>query len=242
MIAWVKNLFKDSLIYGIGFGVSRFLQVLVLPIIARSLSLSEYGYYSNYVIFYTIAGGVFLLGMDNSVARFFFDSQDKLYHKKVFSIGLFCVLFVSFFVAIIFSFFPSALLKIISVPLAYSGALPFVLFTFPMLVLNNFFLNWFKWRRERFFFLINAIGTVALLLIPLAVIKPVGFLFIFKTIFFSQLIVAIVSIALSIKYIRFFFDRSLFISMLKYGFPWMLVFFLGLSRSYLDRFFLTHYL
>src|ERR1051326_5792523 len=120
MIGWLKSLLKDSLVYGIGFGVSRFLQVLVLPIIARSLSLSEYGYYSNYVIFYTIAGGVFVLGLDGSVARFFYDSEEKSYHRKIFSISFFCVLLTSLICVTAFSFFPSAILKVINVPSAYN--------------------------------------------------------------------------------------------------------------------------
>ena len=80
MTGWLKNLFKDSLVYGIGFGVSRFLQIIVLPIIAHALSAAEYGYYSNYVIFYSMAGGVFVLGLDSSVSRFMFDSEEKKYH------------------------------------------------------------------------------------------------------------------------------------------------------------------
>jgi O-antigen/teichoic acid export membrane protein len=166
MFTWLKSLLKDSLVYGIGFGVSRFLQIIVLPIIAKSLSLSEYGYYSNYVIFYTIAGGVFILGLDGSVARFFYDSEDKNYHRKVFSIAFFCVLATSLICVIAGSFFPSALLQAINVPASYGQALVYVLYTIPCLVLNNFFLSWFKWKRQKFFFLVNAIGTVLFLLVP----------------------------------------------------------------------------
>ena len=242
MIGWLKNLLKDSLVYGIGFGVSRFLQVLVLPIIARSLSLSEYGYYSNYVIFYTIAGGVFVLGLDGSVARFFYDSEEKSYHRKIFSISFFCILLTSIVCVSAFSFFPEELLRVINVPEAYKGALPYVLYTIPALVLNNFLLSWFKWRRQRTFFLVNSIGSVLLLLLPLLLVRPISFLFVFKIIFFSQVVIAFVSLLLASDYIRMVFDKPLFIAMLKYGFPWMLIFFLGLSRSYIDRFFLTRYL
>ncbi len=242
MNGWIKNLFKDSLVYGIGFGVSRFLQIIVLPIIAHSLSLSEFGYYSNYVIFYTIAGGVLVLGLDSSVARFMFDSQEKKYHAKVFSIAFFCLLLVSVLFVSILSFFPSVLLQIISVPASSAQVMPFVLFTIPALALNNFLLTWFKWRRQKFFFLANTIGTVIFLLIPLLVKAPISFLFIFQVIFFSQMVVAIMSVVFAAGYIRIVFDRPLFFAMLKYGFPWMLIFFLGLSRSYLDRFFLTRYL
>lgn len=245
MINWFKDLIRDSLVYGLGFGISRSLQIFVLPIIAKSLSLNEYGYYSNYVIFYTIAGGVFLLGMDNSVARFFYDSKEKLYHQKIFSIAFFCILLTSFIAAVCFSFFPSFLLKITSVPVKYSEALPYVLFTFPMLVLNNFFLSWFKYRRQKYFFVLNSIGSVIFLLIPLViaqVMHNVTFHLIFKIIFYSQFLIVIISLILTTNYIRFVFDKILFWEMFKYGLPWMLVFFFGLSRSYLDRIFLNHYL
>jgi O-antigen/teichoic acid export membrane protein len=245
MVGWVKTLFKDSIIYGIGFGVSRFLQVLILPIIAKSLSVSEYGYYSNYVIFYTIAGAIFLLGMDNSVARFLFDSEKKEYHRKVFSIAFFCVLLLSAMASLLLSFFPDPLLQVINVPPGYFSALPYVILTIPVLVLNNFFLSWFKWKRQKSFFLINSIGVVILLLAPLLIAQQsniIDFLLVFKIIFFSQLLIAAVSTALCLQYIRFVFDSTLFLAMLKYGFPWMLVFLLGLSRSYLDRLFLTRYL
>ena len=242
MTGWLKNLFKDSLVYGIGFGVSRFLQIIVLPIIAHALSLAEYGFYSNYVIFYSIAGGVFVLGLDSAVARFMFDSEDKNHHRKLFSISFFCLLFVSLLFAGICSAYPSALLKIINVPESYKGALPFALFIIPCIVLNNFFLTWFKWKRQKYYFLINTIGTVFFLLVPLLVVKKIGFNYIFQTIFFGQLTVVAISTILVRGYIRFIFDGPLFGALLKYGFPWTLVYFLGLSRTYLDRFFLTHFL
>jgi len=242
MKIWLQALFKDSIVYGIGYGVSRFLQLIVLPIIAHSLSLSEYGYYSNYVIFYTIAGGVFVLGLDSSAAHFFYDSDDKKYHRKLFSMTFFGILSISLAFVLLFVFFPSFILKAINVPNGYRTALPYVLFTIPLLSLNSFLLSWFKWRRRKIFFLINAISVVLLMLVPLLVIRPISFLIVFKTIFFSQLIVVCISSVLALEYLRLVFDGALFIRMLKYGFPWMLVFFLGLSRSYIDRFFLTRYL
>ncbi len=242
MLKWLSSLLKDSLFYGIGFGVSRFLQLIVLPIIAKAMPLDEYGFYSNYVIFYTIAGGAFVLGMDNSVTRFLFDSKDKSKHQLIFSMGIISIFVVSVTYAYGVSLFPIFLLKIINVPPNHGDALPYVLFTIPSLAINNFLLSWFKWQREKIYFLSNVIGSVLLLLIPLVYTQNVTFTFVFQCIFFSQFTVAVLSTILCAGYLRFVFEKSVFISMLKYGFPWMLVFILGLSRSYLDRFFLTHYL
>ena len=95
MSGWTKSLWKDSIVYGIGYGVSRFLQIIILPIIAQALSVSEFGYYSNYVIFYTFAAGFFVLGLDSAVARFFYDSPDKQYHRKLLSSAFLFILGIS---------------------------------------------------------------------------------------------------------------------------------------------------
>lgn len=242
MVGWLKNLVKDSLIYGFGVAISRFLQVIILPLITGALTIPEFGYYSNYVIFYTIAGGFFILGLENAVARFYYDSDNEKYHRTVFSTAFFSVLLCSLAFAVIFYFFPGDILMVIGVPEKYGEALFYVLFTVPVLVLNNFFLSWFKWKQQKLYFLINSIGTVACLLLPLLLLKPLGFLLLFKIIFFSQLVVALISTVLSHKYIGLEFSSRLLVPMIKYGFPWMLVFVLGVSRSYLDRFFLMRYL
>jgi O-antigen/teichoic acid export membrane protein len=242
MQGWAKNLFKDSLVYGLGYGVSRFLQIIILPIIAQALSLSEFGYYSNYVIFYTIVGGFFVLGLDSAVARYFYDSDDKKYHRQLFSSAFYFILLLSAISVSVFFLFPSALLSIIGIPDAYGNALYYVLLCIPAVTLNNFLLSWFKWKRQKFFFLINSAGSVILLLLPLLIVESVSFIYIFQVIFWSQLCVAVISIVLASGYIRFEFNRKLMLDLLKYGFPWMLVFVFGISRTYLDRAFLLQYL
>lgn len=242
MAGWFKTLGKDSLVYGIGYGVSRFLQIFILPIIAQSLSLSEYGYYSNYVIFYTLAAGFFVLGLDSAVARFFFDSDDKKYHQRLFSSSFFFILLSSSACIVSFSFFPSEILGVLNIPLIYKGAFSFVLASIPAVALNNLFLSWFKWKRQKIFFLINSGGTVLLLLLTLLVTTQITFIYIFQVFFFSQLVVALVSVFFAREYIKFYFSIKLFGSLLVYGFPWLLVFVFGASRTYLDRFFLLQYL
>jgi O-antigen/teichoic acid export membrane protein len=61
-------------------------------------------------------------------------------------------------------------------------------------------------------------------------------------IFWSQLVIFVLSSLLAHDYIRLNFSRSALRSLLAYGFPWMLVFLFGASRTYLDRAFLTQYL
>jgi O-antigen/teichoic acid export membrane protein len=241
MAGWIKTLWKDSLVYGIGYGVSRFLQIIILPIIAQSLTLSEFGYYSNYVIFYTLAAGFFVFGLDSAVARFFYDSDDKKYHQQLFSSAFFFIILISLISVVAFSFFPKQILSLLNIPLLYQHALVFVLASIPVVALNNLFLSWFKWKRQKIFFLANSGGTVVLLLLPLLFVK-VTFIYIFQVFFWSQLVVALVSCFFARDYIRLYLKTSLMSSLLVYGFPWLLVFVFGASRTYLDRFFLLQYL
>lgn len=242
MGGWIKSLGKDSLVYGIGYGVSRFLQIIILPIIAHALTVSEFGYYSNYVIFYNFVGGLLILGLDSAVARYFYDSEDKKYHQSLFSSAFYFILALSLLCIAVFSLFPSVLLNILDIPQDYRGAAPYALLSVPAVALNGFFLSWFKWKREKTKFLINSGGAVLLLLIPLIFARKVSFIYVFQVLFWSQFVVALVSIFLASGYLRFYFNRPLMISLLKYGFPWMLVFLFGSSRTYLDRVFLTRFL
>jgi O-antigen/teichoic acid export membrane protein len=242
MSGWVKSLWKDSIVYGIGYGVSRFLQIIILPIITQALTLSEFGYYSNYVIFYTFCAGFFVLGLDNAVARFFYDTEDDKYHQRIFSTSFFFILLVSALCVTASYFFSPEFVHLLGVPEQYGNAFLYVLICIPVVAINNFFLSWFKWKRQKFYFLINSGGTIALLLIPLILAKDISFLFIFRVLFFSQFIVAIVSCFFARDYIRPYFNTKLLASLLAYGFPWLLVFLFGLSRTYLDRVFLTKYL
>jgi O-antigen/teichoic acid export membrane protein len=141
-----------------------------------------------------------------------------------------------------FSFLPSGFVSMLGVPQQYADAFMYVLMCIPVIALNNFFLSWFKWKRQKYFFLINSAGTIVLLLIPLLAVEKVTFLYIFKVLFGSQLAIAILSSFFARDYLRLHLNASIMKSLLAYGFPWLLVFMFGVSRQYLDRVFLTNYL
>lgn len=242
MSGWIKSLGKDTLVYGIGYGATRFLQIIILPIITHALTLSEFGYYSNYVIFYSFAGGLLIFGLDSAVARFFFDTDDKKYHQRLFSTAFFFVLGVSLVSIVFFLIFSPSLLKLLGIPAAYSSSMTYVILCTPAIAMNGFLLSWFKWKREKMKFLFNSGSTIVFLLIPLLFAKQVTFGFIFQVIFWGQLVIFILSSFLAREYIRLHFSMSSLRPLLAYGFPWMLVFLFGASRMYLDRGFLTRYL
>jgi len=73
----IKQFSKDSLIYGFGKGLKKFIGFLLLPVYTRALSPEEFG------ILDTLASGVFLLivffnfGLNSAVSFFYFKPEDE---------------------------------------------------------------------------------------------------------------------------------------------------------------------
>jgi O-antigen/teichoic acid export membrane protein len=151
---------------------------------------------------------------------------------------LFIILLCVFCLSVLF-LFREQILAILDIPQAYASALKYALFTIPAVTFNNFFLSWFKWKRQKIYFLICSGMAILLLMIPLLLAGHVSFLYIFQVLLFSQLATTLISIILASDYLRPLFSWKLTKTLLIYGFPWMLVFIFGSSRNYLDRFFLT---
>jgi O-antigen/teichoic acid export membrane protein len=73
----IKQFSKDSLIYGLGKGLKKFIGILLLPVYTRALSPEEFG------ILDTLGSGVFLLivffnfGLNSAVSFFYFKPEDE---------------------------------------------------------------------------------------------------------------------------------------------------------------------
>ena len=87
----IKFLIKDSAVYGITGTVSKLIAVFTVPIIVRILTKEEFGITSTVIGASTFFVGFIMLGIDSSIARWFFDNEtdDINYKKKVTSIGFF---------------------------------------------------------------------------------------------------------------------------------------------------------
>ena len=79
----VKFLVKDSAIYGIAGAVNKLLAVFTVPIVVRVLTKEEFGITSTVIGLSTFFVGFIMLGMDSSIARWFFDNEtDDIDYKK----------------------------------------------------------------------------------------------------------------------------------------------------------------
>ena len=102
-LAALRKLAGDSLIYGISGTISRFLSVFLVPIYTRLFSPAEYGVISLTTSFFALMNILILFGLDNSVARWYYDTEDKSDRAKSLNTFLWtCFTVAAFFGAIPF--------------------------------------------------------------------------------------------------------------------------------------------
>lgn len=77
----LDKIFKHFLVVGFGTIVSMFLGLLTTPLITRIVSPYEYGQFSIFLMYGQIGILVLILGLDQSIVRFFYESENLEYKK-----------------------------------------------------------------------------------------------------------------------------------------------------------------
>ena len=126
MLEKIKELTKDTAIYGVSTIIGRFLGFLLVPFYTNVFSTYDFGVYSNiyaYIAFFNI---VYIYGMDVAFMKYSSIAEDK--DKKVIFSTPYILVFVTsiLFSATIF-LFRGSLNSLINVPGEYSYLLYYVI-------------------------------------------------------------------------------------------------------------------
>ncbi|MGM9834472.1 MAG: lipopolysaccharide biosynthesis protein [Bacilli bacterium] len=78
-----NNIFKHFITIGIGTFLNMVLAFISTPIITRIVSPSDYGQYSLFTTYSSIALMVLCLGMDQALVRFYYEEKTLVYKKKL---------------------------------------------------------------------------------------------------------------------------------------------------------------
>jgi O-antigen/teichoic acid export membrane protein len=82
---FLRQLGGDTLIYGIGGTINRFIALFLIPIYTRVFSTDEYGVIATFTAFISGAFLVVVFGLDSASSRWFYERQDPAYKKSVIS-------------------------------------------------------------------------------------------------------------------------------------------------------------
>jgi len=84
MLKHLKQLAGDSLIYGLSGIVGKMIGIFLVPIYTRLFLPKDYGIINLINTTFFLIGILVVCGLDNSVARWFYDSKEEGDHKKSF--------------------------------------------------------------------------------------------------------------------------------------------------------------
>lgn len=245
----IKFLVKDTAIYGIAGAVTKFIAIFTIPIIVRVLTKEEFGILNTVMSMSTMFVGFIVLGMDSSIARWFFDGEEgnEEYKIKIATTGFFVQL-VGLAVTTI-----CLLVGLNSIGnLLFDNQVTLVeywkiyLLSVPATSFLLFSNNLFKWNfeRNRYLFLTlgNAIVNVSLTLLFLLYFE-MGLLSALLGPIISSNIFGIVGLIMNKRYIdpSKIGDIELIKKMLNYGWPFALLLVIAAFTPSIDRLFLLRY-
>jgi O-antigen/teichoic acid export membrane protein len=237
-------LLKDSVIYGGGRMLQKFLTALMLPLFTAFLTKADYGIVGMVVTVTTFLDVFVTLGFDVAFTRFYFDDKDAGHRSKVIS----HVFYVDFFYpAILLGLLIAFMPQISSLIMGGSGYAIY----FDIGIATLFFTNLsdlpftlLRLEHRPWTFTSYTIARV-LIQVPMAVVflavfhwGPAGYL---GANLVTAVILNLAALPIYLPKLRRVWDKDLMRSMLAFAIPAMFTavsfFFLKLS----DRFFLQHY-
>lgn len=148
MLKYFKQLTGDSLIYGISGIVTKMIGIFLVPIYTRLFLPKDYGIINLINTSFLLLSILIICALDNSVARWFFDSTEESDHKKSFGAYIWFQFFLAVIIALLIIIFSPALnhlfFKEDGKPLYF--ILPAI--TLITSILPSVLINWFRLHRR----------------------------------------------------------------------------------------------
>ena len=75
--SYIKQIGKDTIIYGIGGVIAKSIGILLLPIYTRIFDAAEYGNIAMFGVINGLLGSILVMGMDSAQSYYFFEQKTK---------------------------------------------------------------------------------------------------------------------------------------------------------------------
>jgi len=238
----LKQLTKDTGVYGISTIIGRFLTFILTPYYTHVFNRADFGIFTNFYAFIGIFSVVFIYGMDAAYLKF--ASKPVIGDKKDnFSTPYLFVLFVGIIISVIISLFQSSFVSLLEISPSYVYLMKYVigiLFIDSICVIPFLTLR-LEHRAKKFaaFKLINIIVNVLLNVFLISKLK-LGV----EAVFISNIIASLTSLILLmptvVSNLKFKTNNLLLKRLLKFGLPYFPAGLAAMMIQSIDRPILTH--
>lgn len=221
MLSDIKQLSKETAVYGISTILSRFLNFLLVPFYTNIFTQAEYGIVTNVFAYIALLNIIYLYGMDSAYLKFA-ASKDGSDEKITFSTSYNSVFLTSLFFSLLFLIFNQSIGSVFALE---SGQSSIVYYTMGVLFFDAITLVPFarlRLQNKAFkFALIKSINIVVNLFLNFVLILKfkMGIEAVFLSAFIASFLTWFILIPDIFRNLSFHFDRELLVKLFKFGIP-----------------------
>ncbi|MBU0474043.1 MAG: oligosaccharide flippase family protein [Bacteroidetes bacterium] len=236
MLKKLKELSKDTAVYGVSTMIGRFLGFLLFPIYTNVFSPTEYGHFTVVYAYLAFLNVVYIYGMDAAFMKYtsLATADEK---KATFSTPYLFVATTTVIFSIIFYLFLHPISEGINLPIQYSYLLIYVIFILLFDTLSLIPFNSLRLERKTQKFTLIKITNIIINL-ALNVVLILGYGFGIESIFISNLVASIFSFVVLLPEISqklsFSINFIVLKKMLKFGIPYLAAAFTSMIVQVID--------
>ncbi|MCR8850561.1 oligosaccharide flippase family protein [Rossellomorea sp. SC111] len=244
MIATLKRLGGDSLLYALMNVGTKLIAFLMLPIYTHYLNPAQMGAFEMMEALTSVLTFIIIFGTDNSLAFYFYDTDEPDKRLKLFRAGLQIRLIIVFAIILLFASFNELVGQLLFNSQTYQnviflGLLVLLLDTLVTLVLTHY----------RFSFQVRKVAIFTVLKLLMVAIFSYLFLRFFMnsvdSIFLGRALASAIIIVFLLGKIKSFvsirLDKKLILKLIKYGAPLVPASIAFWVITFSNRFFLSHF-
>lgn len=223
----LRSLFSDSFIYGISGVLSRFIGIFLTPLYTRVYLPSDYGVMGMLNNAYALVTILLVFALDNSSARWFYDTDDKEDRKRTINTWLWFYLIFSLIACVLF-FLTAPSISVLLFKDLHQGAIYIRLLalSFPMMVWMAVANNVLRFERKAIPAVLLSL-TYSIVLIIFSVVFVLYMRLGLLGAYYAQMVASLCAMILSLILIRGWigsirwFEWSRLVEMIKYSMPFV---------------------
>ena len=195
----IKQLAAESIIYGISGTVAKSIGFFLIPVYTRIFSPADYGIIALITTLTGLLGMFVVLGLDNSSARWFYDTDEVQNRKRTISSWFWCQLSVSCMIALGLILFAPHISALLFKSQEYAILICLAAITIPLRTFSKVLSNWLRYQRRAWtttiFSTTSSIATIAIIVLFVIVFRW-GLFGIYSANLIAAILIAIAAISI----------------------------------------------
>jgi len=240
----LKRLGKDTIFYGFGRSVQKFIGFFLFPIYARILTQEDFGTQDLVLTAITITSYFLILGLDSATARYYYDTENEHEKKTILSTWLWFEILISIPVVFLLILFAEPICELIFTESQLAPYFRLGVITFPFSIISRITLLTLRLNfKSKHFSIVTVSGVLvqALASIALVVYLHLGVTGVFLASLITNIYLAILGMVFTYNNFQLTLKFSWLKPLLLFGLPLVPASISLWVMNFSNRYFLVRY-